>query len=52
MGPTAIASLLTYQTADGIWQRAVLLSLLTGLIEVLMGLFGLGELTSALSTVT
>ncbi|XP_055380999.1 sodium-independent sulfate anion transporter [Condylostylus longicornis] len=49
MGPTAIASLLTFQTAKGVWQRAVLLSFLTGIIELLMGLFNLGFLIDFVS---
>ncbi|XP_058443161.1 sodium-independent sulfate anion transporter-like isoform X1 [Malaya genurostris] len=49
MGPTAIASLLTFQVCDGIWERAVLLCFLTGLIELLMGLFGLGFLIDFVS---
>lgn len=42
IGPTALASLLTFQAAGGVWQRAVLLSFLTGVIEILMGVFQLG----------
>jgi sodium-independent sulfate anion transporter 11 len=42
IGPTALASLLTFQAAGGVWQKAVLMSLLTGIIEMLMGLFQLG----------
>ncbi|XP_053698359.1 sodium-independent sulfate anion transporter-like [Sabethes cyaneus] len=49
MGPTAIASLLTFQVCDGIWERAVLLCFLTGLIELLMGLLGLGFLIDFVS---
>lgn len=49
MGPTAIASLLTFQACDGIWQRAVLLCFLSGIIELLMGLFGLGFLIDFVS---
>lgn len=49
MGPTAIASLLTFQVCGGIWQRAVLLCFLTGLIELLMGIFGLGFLIDFVS---
>lgn len=49
MGPTAIASLLTFQTARGSWQKAVLLSFLTGIIELLMGFFGLGFLIDFVS---
>lgn len=49
MGPTAIASLLTFQAAGGVWQRAVLLSFLTGAIELLMGALGLGFLINFVS---
>lgn len=42
MGPTALAALLTAQAAGAVWQRAVLLAFLTGIIEVLMGIFQLG----------
>ncbi|XP_055525139.1 sodium-independent sulfate anion transporter-like isoform X1 [Wyeomyia smithii] len=49
MGPTAIASLLTFQVCDGIWERAVLLCFLTGLIELLMGILGLGFLIDFVS---
>lgn len=49
MGPSAISSLLTFQSANGVWQRAVLLSFLTGVIEILMGLFGLGFLINFVS---
>jgi solute carrier family 26 (sodium-independent sulfate anion transporter), member 11 len=48
-GPTAIASLLTFQTARGSWQKAVLLSFLTGITELLMGFFGLGFLIDFVS---
>lgn len=49
MGPSAIASLLTFQAARGSWQKAVLLSLLCGSVELLMGLFGLGFLVDFVS---
>lgn len=49
MGPTAIASLLTFQAAKGVWQRAVLLSFITGLVEILMGILGLGFLINFVS---
>ncbi|GAB0097649.1 sodium-independent sulfate anion transporter [Sergentomyia squamirostris] len=49
LGPTAIASLLTLQASSGVWQRAVLLNFLTGLIEILMGIFGLGFLLDFVS---
>lgn len=48
-GPTAIASLLTFQTARGSPQKAILLCFLTGLIELLMGIFGLGFLIDFVS---
>ncbi|KAL1392922.1 hypothetical protein quinque_012442 [Culex quinquefasciatus] len=49
MGPTAISALLTYQTARGNVAKSVLLCLLTGIIELLMGLFGLGFLVDFVS---
>jgi len=49
MGPTAIASLLTLQVAKGSWQKAVILCFLTGCIELLMGIFGLGFLIDFVS---
>lgn len=49
MGPTAIASLLTYQTARGSWQKACLLCFLTGFVELFMGFFGLGFLIDFVS---
>jgi len=49
MGPSAISSILTFQTAGGVWQRAVLLAFLTGVIELIMGLFGLGFLIDFVS---
>ncbi|XP_058459680.1 sodium-independent sulfate anion transporter-like [Malaya genurostris] len=49
MGPTAIASLLTYQTARGNVPKAILLCFLTGIVELLMGLFGLGFLVDFVS---
>uniref|UniRef100_A0A336MYE0 CSON006347 protein n=2 Tax=Culicoides sonorensis TaxID=179676 RepID=A0A336MYE0_CULSO len=49
MGPTAIASLLTFQIARGSWEKAVLLCFLSGIIELLMGLFGLGFLIDFVS---
>jgi len=48
-GPTAIASLLTFQTARGSWQKSVLLCFLTGIVELLMGFFGLGFLLDFVS---
>lgn len=49
MGPTAISALLTFQTAAGSYQKAILLTFLTGIIELLMGLFGLGFLIDFVS---
>lgn len=49
MGPTAISALLTYQTAAGSWQKAVLLTFLTGIIELIMGIFNLGFLIDFVS---
>lgn len=49
MGPTAISALLTYQTARGNVAKSILLCLLTGIIELLMGLFGLGFLVDFVS---
>lgn len=46
MGPSAIISLLTYQTVshlDAPLQHAILLCFLAGLIELIMGIFGLGK---------
>lgn len=48
-GPTAIASLLTWQVAGGVLEKAVLLNLLTGLVELLMGVLGLGFLVNFVS---
>ncbi|XP_037952180.1 sodium-independent sulfate anion transporter [Teleopsis dalmanni] len=49
VGPTAISALLTFQTAQGSWERAVLLTFLTGLIEICMGVFQLGFLIDFVS---
>ncbi|XP_055902228.1 sodium-independent sulfate anion transporter [Eupeodes corollae] len=49
IGPTAIAALLTFQTAHGSWEKAVLLCLLCGIVELLMGLFNLGFLIDFVS---
>lgn len=49
MGPTAIASLMTYQTAQGDVNKAILLALLTGIVQLLMGVFGLGFLIDFVS---
>ncbi|CAH0579562.1 unnamed protein product [Chrysodeixis includens] len=48
-GPTAIASLLTYQVAGGVVEKAILLNFLTGLVELLMGVLGLGFLINFVS---
>jgi len=49
LGPSAIVALLTYQVAKGSWQKAALLSLLCGIVELLMGVFGLGFLIDFVS---
>ncbi|XP_053999085.1 sodium-independent sulfate anion transporter [Hylaeus anthracinus] len=52
LGPTAIISLLTYQTVshlDAPVQHAILLCFLAGVIELLMGIFGLGFLIDFVS---
>lgn len=43
MGPTAIISLLTYQSIQGSVENAVLLCFLSGIVMVLMGVLGLGN---------
>jgi len=46
MGPTAIISLLTYQTVsnlDSPVPHAILLSFLAGIVALIMGIFGLGK---------
>lgn len=46
VGPTAIASLLTYQTVahlDDKVSHALLLCFIAGVFELLMGIFGLGD---------
>ncbi|XP_053607664.1 sodium-independent sulfate anion transporter isoform X2 [Plodia interpunctella] len=48
-GPTAIASLLTWQIAGGVLEKAILLTLLAGLVELLMGVLGLGFLINFVS---
>ncbi|CAL7940636.1 unnamed protein product [Xylocopa violacea] len=52
LGPSAIISLLTYQTVahlEAPIQHAILLSFLAGLIELIMGIFGLGFLIDFVS---
>ena len=49
MGPTPISALLTYQICKGVWQRAIVLTFLTGLIELIMGLLQLGFLMDFIS---
>lgn len=48
-GPTAIASLLTWQVANGVLAKAVALTFLSGLIMLLMGVLGLGFLIDFVS---
>lgn len=48
-GPTAIASLLTWQVAGGSVEKAILLTFLTGFVELLMGVLGLGFLINFVS---
>lgn len=44
MGPSAISALMTFQAVQGRGVNyAILLCFLTGLVQLLMGLFGLGE---------
>lgn len=49
VGPTAIAALLVFQTARGSLEKTILLTFLTGIIEVLMGIFQLGFLIDFVS---
>ncbi|XP_055903768.1 sodium-independent sulfate anion transporter-like [Eupeodes corollae] len=49
IGSTAVASLLVGQSSEGVWQRAVLLTFLTGLIEIAMGVLHLGFLVDFVS---
>lgn len=49
VGPTAIAALLTFQIARGDLMKTILLTFLTGIIEVLMGLLKLGFLIDFVS---
>ncbi|ALC47952.1 Esp [Drosophila busckii] len=42
LGPSAIIALLTYQVTQGSWQKSVLLCFLCGVVELTMGLLGLG----------
>ncbi|XP_071644211.1 sodium-independent sulfate anion transporter isoform X1 [Temnothorax longispinosus] len=52
MGPTAIISLLTYQTVshlDAPVPHAILLCFLAGIVELIMGIFGLGFLIDFVS---
>ncbi|KAL6255982.1 hypothetical protein P5V15_013218 [Pogonomyrmex californicus] len=52
MGPTAIISLLTYQTVshlDAPVPHAILLTFLVGIVELIMGIFGLGFLIDFVS---
>ncbi|XP_050332630.1 sodium-independent sulfate anion transporter-like [Bactrocera neohumeralis] len=49
VGPTAIAALLTFQIGRGDLVKTILLTFLTGIIEVLMGLLKLGFLIDFVS---
>uniref|UniRef100_T1GUR9 SLC26A/SulP transporter domain-containing protein n=1 Tax=Megaselia scalaris TaxID=36166 RepID=T1GUR9_MEGSC len=49
IGPTAMSGLLVFQAAQGNWQKAVLLTFLTGLIEIGMGFLQLGFLLDFVS---
>ncbi|XP_068153257.1 sodium-independent sulfate anion transporter [Drosophila tropicalis] len=49
IGSTAVASLMTFQFAQGSWQRSVLLTFLTGIIEIIMAIFKLGCLVEFVS---
>lgn len=49
IGSTAVASLLVFQTAAGVWQRAVLLTFLTGIIELIMAAFQLSFIVDFVS---
>jgi sodium-independent sulfate anion transporter 11 len=52
MGPTSIASLLTYQSVkDKGPHHAILLCFLTGIVQLLLGFFGLGEFHQSDATV-
>lgn len=48
-GPTAIASLLTWQVAGGVVEKAILLTFLVGIVKLLMGVLGLGFLINFVS---
>lgn len=44
MGPTAICSILTFQTLHGLGaEYGILLCFLSGVIQLIMGLVGLGK---------
>uniref|UniRef100_A0A336L6S7 CSON004155 protein n=1 Tax=Culicoides sonorensis TaxID=179676 RepID=A0A336L6S7_CULSO len=49
MGPTAICALLTYQLAQGDVAKAILAGFLTGIVQLLMGIMGLGFLIDFVS---
>ncbi|XP_049853769.1 sodium-independent sulfate anion transporter-like [Schistocerca gregaria] len=50
MGPTAIISLLTFQSVRGMGpEHAILLGFLTGVVQVVMGILGLGFLIDFIS---
>lgn len=53
MGPTAMVSLVTYQAVKGYGpQFANLLTLLSGIIQLMMGVFGLGEIDIRIIIIT
>lgn len=49
IGSTAVASLLVFQAAAGVWQRAVLLTFITGILEIFMAIFQLSFLVDFVS---
>ncbi|XP_055381404.1 sodium-independent sulfate anion transporter [Condylostylus longicornis] len=49
VGPSAIVALMTFNNAGGSWQKSVLLCFLCGLVELAMGLLGLGFLIDFVS---
>ncbi|CAG9773670.1 unnamed protein product [Ceutorhynchus assimilis] len=50
VGPTAVAALLTFQSLNGKGiEHAILLCFFTGLVQILMGIFGLGFLIDFVS---
>lgn len=49
IGSTAVASLLVFEAAAGVWQRVVLLTFITGILEILMAFFQLSFLVDFVS---